>query len=284
MSLKNICRALYAQLLLWGLLLLPQVTVQAETPVYSLAIVPQYTPLFIYRNWYPLIGEIEKEMGVRIEIKTYKSFEQFIKALQKGEADFSYLSPYHLLLARKKQNYIPLLRDSDKQLVGLVIVPKDSQLKTIDDLQGKTIAFPSPNAFAASLYLRAWLTEKVGIDFTPRYVGTHGNVYRNVVHNFVSAGGGVNSTLASQPESLRQALRVLYEIPGVAAHPLAVHERVPEKVRQAFSRSILKLKKTEMGRQLLTEVQMSSPILANYEKDYAFIETLNLEKYRGVIK
>ena len=281
---KNLCRLLHAQFLLWGLLLLPQATVQAETPVYSLAIVPQYTPLVIYRNWYPLIGEIEKEMGVRIEIKTYKSFEQFIKVLQKGEADFSYLSPYHLLLARKKQNYIPLLRDSDKQLVGLVIVPKDSQLKTINDLQGKTIAFPSPNAFAASLYLRAWLTEKVGIDFTPRYVGTHGNVYRNVVHNFVSAGGGVNSTLASQPEPLRQALRVLYEIPGVAAHPLAVHERVPEKVKQAFSRSILKLKKTEMGRQLLTEVQMSSPILANYEKDYAFIETLNLEKYRGVIK
>jgi len=270
------------QLLL--LFLLFPVSVYAETPTYKLAIVPQYTPLFIFRNWRPLVERIEKDTGIRLEIKTYKNFNQFINALQKGEPDFSYLSPYHLVIARKTQPYIPLLRDSEKRLVGIVVVPKSSKLESVYELKGKTIAFPSPSAFAASLYMRAWLREKVGIDFTPSYVGTHGNVYRNVVHGFVGAGGGVNTTLASQPKSLQESLRVLYEIPGVASHPLAAHRRVPKKVREALREGIYSLSKSERGRKLLSEVQIIKPVPADYAADYAFIEKLNLEKYRGTDK
>lgn len=257
------------------------ISIQAQQTVYKLAVVPQHNPLLIYRYWRPIVEQLEKDMGVRIEIQTYKSFEDFINALQKGEPDFSYLSPYHLVLARQRQNYIPLLRDADKQLVGLVVVSKDSPVKDINELNGKVIAFPSANAFAASLYLRAWLHDKVGINFTPRYVGTHGNVYRNVVRNFVSAGGGANATLSSQPASLRKLLRVLYEIPGVAAHPIAAHRRVPEKVQLAFVRSIELLRDSKQGRDLLKGIQMSSPVHANYQRDYAFLERFNLEKYRG---
>ncbi|MCK4742680.1 MAG: phosphate/phosphite/phosphonate ABC transporter substrate-binding protein [Sulfuriflexus sp.] len=270
--------------LLLLLCLLFPVSALADKPVYKLAIVPQYTPLFIFRNWRPLVEQIEKDTGIRLEINTYKTFNQFIKALQNGEPDFSYLSPYHLVLARKKQDYIPLLRDGDKRLVGIVVVPNESKLQEINELNGKTIAFPSPNAFAASLYMRAWLREKIGIDFTPNYVGTHGNVYRNVVHGFVSAGAGVNSTLASQPKPLQESLRVLYEIPGVASHPLAAHSRVPTKIREALVKGIYSLSQSERGRKLLSAIQIAKPVAADYAADYAFLEKLNLEKYRGIDK
>jgi len=274
---------LHAWKLLLLLVLVP-VLGQAEPPVYKLAIVPQYTPLFIFRNWRPLVEEVQKETGIRLDIITYKNFNQFLKALEKGEPDFSYMSPYHLMMARRQQEYTPLLRDSEKKLVGIVVVPTGSKLKDINDLQGKTIAFPSPTAFAASLYMRAWLREKVGIDFTPRYVGTHGNVYRSVAHNFASAGGGVNSTLDSQPKSLQKSLKILYEIPGVASHPLAVHPRVSLKVRNTLSKAIYAMSKTEKGKALLSAVQIAKPVEANYIDDYSFLEKLNLDKYRRVKK
>jgi len=271
----------------WKLLLLFllwPVLGQAQTPVYKLAIIPQYTPLFIFRHWRPLVEHVEKETGIRLKIITYKNFEHFMSALQKGEADFSYLSPYHLVMARRQQNYIPLLRDTEKKLVGIVVVPNSSKIKSIKELDGQTIAFPSPTAFAASLYMRAWLREKVGIDFTPQYVGTHGNVYRSVAHNFVTAGGGVNSTLDSQPNPLQESLKILYEIPGVASHPLAVHSRVDLKVRNTLSNAIYAMSKTEKGKTLLSAVQIAKPVEANYADDYAFLEKLNLDKYRRIEK
>ena len=249
--------------------------------VYKLGIVPQYTPLFIYRNWRPLVARLQKETGLKIEIETYRDFKQFKKALEEGRPDFTYLSPYHLVTARRSQPYNPMIRDGSRQLVGLVVVPKGSEVNSITQLQGKKIAFPSPNAFAASLYLRAYLREKVGLDFSSEYMGTHGNVYRNVVRKLSVAGGGVNSSLASQPESLQGSLRVLFSIPGVAAHPVAVHDRVSKKVRDKVVESLKAMNDDKQGREMLGAVQVLQPVDADYVRDYAFLETLNLEKYRG---
>ena len=140
-------------------------TLRADDEAYTLAIVPQYTPLIIHRNWQPLLARLERDTGIKLKVKTYNNFRQFLSALRNGEPDFSYLAPYHLMLARRVQGYQPLIRDDSKQLVGMLLVRKDSPLSSVHELDGKTIAFPSPNAFAASLYMRSWLRKKVGIDY-----------------------------------------------------------------------------------------------------------------------
>ena len=265
------------------ILLLPAGALLADENgrVYKLGIVPQYSPLFIYRHWRPLVTRLQQELGVRIEIETYKDFKQFNKALQQGGPDFTYLSPYHLVTARRSQPYVPLLRDASKQLVGIIVVPRDSTVKTVEELQGQKLVFPSPNAFAASLYLRAYLREKLGMDFTSEYAGSHGNVYRKVARKLVVAGGGVNSSLASQPALLQESLRVLFEIPGVAAHPVAAHTRVPKDLRDRFVSSFMKMRNDTRGRKMLDAVQISMPFHAEYKRDYIFLESLKLEKYRS---
>jgi phosphonate transport system substrate-binding protein len=265
-------------LLLLALLVVPWTnTLRADEHVYTLAIVPQYTPLFIHRNWQPLLTRLHRDTGIRLEVKTYSDFRQFLSALRRGEPDFSYLAPYHLVLAKRAQGYRPLLRDDSRQLIGLLMVRKDSPLNSVHELDGKTIAFPSPNAFAASLYMRSWLHKKVGIDFTPRYVGTHDNVYRHIVRGQVHAGSGVNSTLASQPAGLQQRLRVLYEVPGVAAHPFAVHPRVPGQIQTRVQEVMLELIKDGEGRELLKAIQVAEPVKADYQRDYSHLETMVLE-------
>lgn len=252
-------------------------TLRADEHVYTLAIVPQYTPLIIHRNWQPLLARVEQETGIKFKLKTYNNFRQFLSALRSGAPDFSYLAPYHLVLAHRAQGYEPLLRDDSQQLVGLLLVRKDSSINSVHELDGKTIAFPSPNAFAASLYMRHWLRKKVGIDFTPRYVGTHDNVYRHIVRGQVDAGSGVNSTLSSQPDALQQNLRILYEVPGVASHPLAVHPRVPAEIQTKIQDVMLKLMNNLEGQQLMSAVQIIKPVKADYQRDYADLEVLGLE-------
>jgi len=252
-----------------------------DRPTLTIAVVPQYTPLFIHRNWRPLVERISEKANIRLKLKTYASFRQFLAALKNGEPDFAYLAPSHLVTARKQQGYEPLVRDSSEELIGIVVVNKDSPYKTIHDLKGKMLAFPSPNAFAASLYMRAWLQEKVGLKFKPNYVGTHDNVYRHVVHQLAEAGGGVNSTLASQPAALQRRLRVLYQLPGVAGHPLSVHPRISPKIRKNFVRSIFQIAQDPQGRELLNAIHFQNPIIANYQRDYAFVEELGLDKYQS---
>ncbi len=272
------------RLILWVLILVGLLfTVYAkegspQEKRYTIGVVPQFTPVEIHERWTPFVEELKKRTGLNFEIKTYKSIPTFEKAFLEGELDFAFMNPYHQVMAYKAQKYIPLVRDKTP-LIGILVVKRDSPIKEVKDLDGKVIAFPAPNAFAASLYMRALLTEKFKIKFTPVYVGTHDNVYRFVILDRVQAGGGVNNTLLRQPEEVKGQLRILYETPPSAPHPFSAHPRVPKEVREKVKKAILEMGKEEGMKKLLNRVQIPEPIPADYKQDYQPLEKLHIEKY-----
>jgi phosphonate transport system substrate-binding protein len=250
----------------------------AQERVFTIGVVPQFTPVEIYERWGPLVKELENRTGLKFELKTYKSIPEFEKAFLKGEPDFVFMNPYHQVMAYKAQKYIPLVRDKTP-LTGILVVRRDSPVKEVKDLDGKVIAFPAPNAFAASLYMRALLAEKFKIKFIPEYVKTHDNVYRQVILGKAQAGGGVNNTFLRQPEEVKRELRILYETPSTAPHPFSVHPRVPKEVRDKVKKAILDMANEPSMKALLDRVQMPNPVPADYARDYKPLEKLNLEKY-----
>lgn len=246
---------------------------------FTLAVVPQAPPAVAYRQWAPFAEHLQRVTGQRLHVRVYRTFDEFETDLANGLVDFAYMNPYQLLMARKAQGYLPLVRDGARQLSGLLMVRRDSPLKSAKDLEGKVIAFPDPNAFAASLYMRAQLQETMHIRFSARYLGTHANVYRHVILGGVAAGAGVNVTLARERPETRAELRVLYETPGTAPHPLCAHPRVPIALREAVTRAVLEMSKDEDGRDLLKRVDLTQPVRASYARDYRPLENLGLQKY-----
>ena len=264
---------------LFGSLALLGVSFLTEAANYTLAVVPQASPAETYRRWAPFAEQLQRVTGQHLQLRVYRSFDEFETDLVNGLADFAYMNPYHFLMARKAQGYLPLVRDGSRLLSGQLLVRRDSPLKSVKELNGKTIAFPDPNAFAASLYMRALLQEKANIRFTASYLGTHANVYRHVILGSVAAGTGVNLTLARERPETRDELRVLYETPGTAPHPLCAHPRIPADLREAVTRAVLELNKNENGRTLLKRVDILQPVRAVYARDYQPLEKLDLQKY-----
>lgn len=250
-----------------------------EKLAYTLAIVPQMPPLTTHKNWAPFVERLEKETGLQIKLMVYKTVPNFEVDVLAGKADFAFMNPYHQVLAKKAQGYVPLVRNSGESLYGIVVVARDSPIKSVNDLDGKKIAFPTPNAYAASLYVRALLSEQVGIQFKPYYLETHSDVYRHVILGQAAAGGAVNTTLSRESEDIRAQLRVLYKTPPSAPHPLSAHPRVPLKDRQAIQAAILVLGADPANRDLLQGVQLTLPVVADHLKDYQSLEKLGLEKY-----
>ena len=251
----------------------------AEAEQYSLAVVPQLTPALTHRNWNPFVEQLSRQTGHRFQLRVYRTFEEFEADLGRGTPDLVYMNPYHQLRARSSQGYIALVRDGAQTLSGVLVVARDSPVKAVKDLNGLTLGFPDPNAFAASLYLRALLHEQGGIRFTEQYLTTHGNVYRHVIAGDVAAGGGVNTTLARERPETRAALRVLYETPGTAPHPLSAHPRVAAAVREAIIAAILRMRDNDAGQVLLRTIQLQKPVRADFKRDYAPLEKLHLQRY-----
>jgi phosphonate transport system substrate-binding protein len=267
-----------AALLSLALIALPPLPASGASQTFTLSVVPQFTPVDIGLRWTPLLHRLEAETGYGFQLRLVDKIPKFESDFQAGTPDLVYLNPYHMVMAAKAQGYAPLVRGGDP-LHGILVVDKTGPIKRLSDLNGKSLAFPAPNAFGASLYLRALLIEKEGVHFTPDYVGTHQNVYRHVLMGEAAAGGGVSATLEKEPAALQGRLHTLYTTPGVAAHPLAAHPRVPPAVREKIIAALLKLDREPAGRKLLADVELDKIVVANYARDYQPLEKLKLERY-----
>lgn len=244
---------------------------------YTFGVVPQYDQRQLFAIWKPLLEELQKETGLAFRLVSVPSIPAFEKEFLNGSYDFAYMNPYHVLKAEKSQGYAPLVRDL-APLRGILVVGKESPISKLSELQGREVAFPSPNALGASLLMRAELARLHGVSVVPLYVKSHDSVYLHIVKGLAAAGGGVQKTLEKQEAPIREQLRILYTTRNLPSHPVVAHPRVPspdvEKVRQAW----VALASSEVGRQLLAPIPMPQPV-ATTMADYAPLRDLGLEDF-----
>lgn len=251
----------------------------AEAPSsYTFTVVPQFKPAQLRQEWTPVLDRISQETGIKLKLAIPSSIANFETELSKGTPDFAFANPYEAVLAKKGQGYVPLLRDK-KPLNGILVVSKDSPYKSLKDLNGTTIGFPSPNAFGASLYIRALLSETNPIKFTPRYLNNHNLVFKHVLLGHVAAGGTVNAALNDETPEVRDQITVLFKTPEVASHPIVAHPRVPANVIKSVMTALQGMQQDAEGRALLKEIRMPNLTEANFQNDYEPLEKLNIQKY-----
>jgi phosphonate transport system substrate-binding protein len=244
---------------------------------WRLAVVPQLTAVEMTRNWTPIVNALAQQ-GIDVELVVYPSISKFEPEFLQGTADFVFLNPYHMVMAKRAQRYEPLLRDA-RPLEGVLVVKADGPVKAMEQLKDHRLSFPAPNAFAASLYIRSVLERQYRLPYDAHYAGTHRNAIRQVLAGDSAAAGLVRTTLEQEPPEVRQAVRVIYTTPPLSPHPLAAHPRVPMSVRNQVSQALLALAANPETKALMGAVQMPSPQVASYAKDYAPLEQLKIEKF-----
>lgn len=249
----------------------------ADSDVLKMGVVPQFEQRQMFRNWQPILSELEKITGLKFELVGSPKIPVFEKQFNKGVYDLAYMNPYHVLKAYESQGYLPLVRDR-KKLKGILVVEKESSIKSVRQLNNKEIAFPAPNALGASLLIRSILTEKFGVAFRSKYVQTHSSVYIHVAKKLVSAGGGVDRTYDKQPLSLKNNLRIIYETPEIISHPIVIHPRIPTRTRRLIKDGLLRLFKTKNGKRLFENIPIND-LMSTKINEYKSLKKYNLDKY-----
>ena len=244
---------------------------------YTFAVVPQFEQRKLYAIWKPIVDELSRRTGLELKLVATLTVPEFERELSRGSFDFVYANPYHILREVPRQGYIPLIRDKEP-LRGILVVRKDSTIKSPSELDGKTLAIPSFNAIGASLLVRADLEQLYKARPMPINAKTHSSVYLHVVNGLAVAGGGVEKTLQEQDASIRAQLRVLYTTRDMPSHPVAAHPRVPAMVREQIQRAFIELGETEAGHRLLEDVPIST-VTPTSIKDYQIMNKWGLERY-----
>jgi len=244
---------------------------------YSFGVVPQYDQRQMFATWKPIMDELQKRTGLSFRLVSAPTIQAFEKECLKGAYDFVYMNPYLLLKADKSAGYLPIIRDRS-ELRGILVVRKESPVNSPAGLNGKTIAFPSPNALGASLLMRADLSNLFHIGFAHLYVTSHGSVYLHVAKGLAEAGGGVEKTLREQDPAIRDALKVIYTTRPMPSHPVAAHPRVAGRDAGKVRRAFIEMEAAPGGRELLAKIPMNHPIPAALQ-DYAPMRKWGLDAF-----
>jgi len=250
---------------------------RAAAREYVFGVVPQFEQRKLYATWKPIVDELEKRTGLTFRLVTTLQVPEFEKEFARGRFDFVYVNPYHIVQARKTRGYQPLVRDK-VPLRGILVVKKDGPVRSVRDLDGKAVAFPSPNALGASLLMRADLEQVHHVTVTPLYVKTHSSVYLHVVQGLAAAGGGVEKTLSEQNQGVRDRLRVLYTTRALPSHPVAVHPRVNRQDAEKVRSALLAMGRDPAGKELLAKVPMTEPVATSMDA-YLPMASWGLERY-----
>ncbi|MEC7284650.1 MAG: phosphate/phosphite/phosphonate ABC transporter substrate-binding protein [Pseudomonadota bacterium] len=240
----------------------------------TFAVVPQQSAKKMAETWQPLIDYVSNYTGFEIDFKTAKDIPTFEANLADGKYDIAYMNPYHFVVFNESAGYRALARQRDKEIRGLLVVHKDSPIRSLEDLSGAEVAFPAPAAFAATIITSAHLRMK-NIAFVPRYVNSHDSVYLAVQRGFFNAGGGIVRTLNSSPDDVKQELRVLWKSKGYTPHAIATHPNMALADRQAILNALLALSNDTSKSWILKGIGFNGFIASN-DSDWDDVRALGI--------
>lgn len=246
---------------------------------YSFAFVPQQSAKTLAKKWVPILNYLGEHSGDQYQFRTAKNIPTFEQRVANEQYDIAYMNPYHFVVFNRTAGYQALAKQRNKVIRGIIVVRKDSPLNALPELANKTLAFPAPAAFAASILPRAELRKR-DIKFSPKYVSSHDSVYLNVAKGFMPAGGGVMRTFNNTSAQTREQLRVMWKTPGYTPHAFAVKNSFPADAAERLLQAMLSLNDSETGQALLKSVSFKGIESAKNE-DWSDVQQLELNTLLG---
>jgi phosphonate transport system substrate-binding protein len=123
-------------------------TARAEEQPYAFNVLNQRSIALTSQYWNPILIYVSKKSGVPLELKLARTVKEANALAEQGAYQFLYTNHF-FTPERDKLGFKVIARPQGTGIRGQIVVASDSPIKTIQELNGKEVAFPSPDAFAA---------------------------------------------------------------------------------------------------------------------------------------
>jgi phosphonate transport system substrate-binding protein len=216
---------------------------------YFFGVLSQRSPLLTAQYWNPILDYVSRQTSVNLALKVARTAPESNDATEKGEYDFVYSNTI-FLPKMLKANYQVILRPQDDAITGQIVTLADSSIRTLKDLEGKEMGFPSLAAFVGYAVPMDQLLRQ-GVSVTPLFGGNQEGIMAQLKAGKVVAAGVNNQVMRAFASRENLRYRVLWESAGFLNIPIAVHPRVPKKIVEEVRRMIDDMDRNPEGLKIL---------------------------------
>lgn len=222
--------------------------VLAQQP-YSFNVLIQRSVALTAQYWNPILTHVSKKSGVPLELKLNKTAQEGNAIAERLGYDFLYTNHF-FTPERDRLGYKAFARPAGPGIRSQIVVPEDSPIQALQDLNGKDVGFVTPDGFTGywlpyDALLRA--NVKINVVFT----GNQEASFAQLRVNKISAAGVNSSVMAryGRRESFKYRALWTSEIYGdlcIMASP-----KVPADKVAAVRAALIDMVKDPEGRQVL---------------------------------
>ena len=199
--------------------------------------VAQDTPGVMYQRLSPLTQYLSSTLKRPVNLILSPNMGDAINKVATNEVDITYLTPVAYIHAHEKSNsqiIAKMVTNNKSSFQLMIVVRKDSSIKSVSDLIGKKFAFGDKKA----LLQRATVVGagvKLEEFSSYKFIGHYNNIARGVAQGIYDAGI-LKDTKALKWE--KKNLRILYRSPHMPPYNLTVSSKLSKstikKIQQAF--------------------------------------------------
>jgi phosphonate transport system substrate-binding protein len=220
---------------------------------YRLGVLPLQSPTKLAGMFMPLVGLVEQSLGRPVQFVTAPSFSRFMERVAQRQYDIVYLNP--LLYAQARQfGYRAVAKIAGEPFTGILVARRGSGIELNDPHKlptGLRIGFPDPEAYAATVMTRQYLSE-LGIDvdkrFQVEYFGSQDSALLALHAGLVDLVGTWRPSYRSMSRAIRDDLEVIAETPPQPQMPVAVRDDMPPAQARRLVSLLTHLDDTAQGR------------------------------------
>jgi phosphonate transport system substrate-binding protein len=247
---------------------------------YAFNVLNQRTIALTAQYWNPILTHVSRKSRVPLELKLAKTAKEGNAIAEMGKYDFLYTNHF-FTPERDRLGYKVIARPAGPGIRSQIVVPVDSPIRSLEDLNGQEVAFVSPDGFTGYwLPMDALLRAKVNVKvvFTGNQEASSAQLKVNKV-----AAAGVNSSIMARygrRESFEyRALWTsdIYQDLCIMANPKVPADRVAA-VKAAF----INMAQDPEGRRIL---QAGADLLkSNGELGFVSADNRDYDNYRKFYK
>jgi phosphonate transport system substrate-binding protein len=167
----------------------------AAQKAYTFYVLNQRSVALTAQYWNPILTYVGRKSGVPLELKLAKTAQEGNAIAEKGGYDFQYTNHF-FTPERDGLGWKVIARPAGPGIRSQIVVPEDSPVQTLHDLNGKDVGFVTPDGFTGywlpyDALLRAKV--KVNVVFTGNQEASSAQLRVNKI-----AAAGVNSSVMAR--------------------------------------------------------------------------------------
>jgi phosphonate transport system substrate-binding protein len=227
---------------------------------FRLALIPERDIFAQRRKHQALADYLARELHTPVQIVTLNTYEGVLLDFQQEKIDGAFLGSMVTVLAYDRLGAQVIAKPEYPGHIstycGVIIVPVDSPIQSVDQLAGRSLAMvkttTAGHIFPIDLLLANHLLDGPNPPQL-RWVGTHDDVIRVVMQGQIEAGAVKNLRLNAFERSHENMIRRLAQSDEVPSNALVVRRDLPQDLTDRLRTILLEMENTDQGRAALAD-------------------------------